>query len=318
MQNLKVDFEKWLIHVKKYKTLPNGKSHSADFYKSKINKVCENFYYCKDNEAWKQLADEILPVLMCYFIRQLPPLSAKQKQEIFDLLHTLKQSENLKNFSFFEVINHSEAYPLIFNNTKVEIGKTKKALLLYYEFLKHIAYKQSDYDNFDKIIQQVQDFCDNTIKFITNLPTLNSPQEIIRVGKDGDYIDDEGASKLTGISKTTLYEMAKNGLIEKESSQSYFVDSLNKYFKDNHHIAEATIKAGISSTSTRLFSSKEAAAELGCDESMLKYYRDKEKISYKKTSPGSYSYFPDDVKRLKKELAKKKRIRKKLKNNQLK
>ena len=154
------------------------------------------------------------------------------KQEIFDLLHTLKQSENLKNFSFFEVINHSEAYPLIFNNTKVEIGKTKKALLLYYEFLKHIAYKQSDYDNFDKIIQQVQDFCDNTIKFITNLPTLNSPQEIIRVGKDGDYIDDEGASKLTGISKTTLYEMAKNGLIEKESSQSYFVDSLNKYFKD--------------------------------------------------------------------------------------
>lgn len=48
MQNLKVDFEKWLIHVKKYKTLPNGKSHSADFYKSKINKVCKNFYHCKD------------------------------------------------------------------------------------------------------------------------------------------------------------------------------------------------------------------------------------------------------------------------------
>lgn len=46
---------------------------------------------------------------------------------------------------------------------------------------------------------------------------------------------------------------------------------------------------------------------------MLKYYRDKEKISYKKTSPGSYSYFFNDVKRLKKELAKKKRIRKKLK-----
>lgn len=315
MQNLKTDFEKWLIYVKKYKTSSNGKSKSADFYKSKINRVCKNLYQSTDNTAWMQLADEILPTLIFCSLHQLNQheISAKQKQEISDFLLNLRSKEILKNSSCLEILNNPETSNIIFSSNKIETSKIKKALFLYYEFLKQTLHTESDYIKSDEIIKKIQNFCDNTVKFLIDPPSLASPQKIKKESLDTDYIDDEQASKLTGISKTTLFEMAKKGLIKSYNSQTYSVDSLNEYFKNNHHIAEDTKNAGISSTSSVLFSSETTATELGCDKSMLSHYRENGDLSYVKKSPGSYLYFPDDVKRLKKERAKRKRIRKSIK-----
>ena len=313
MENLKTDFEKWLINVKKYKTSSNGKSKSADFYKSKINRVCKNLYQSKNNEAWVQLANEILPTLIYCFLYQSNQhdTSATQKQKIFDFLAPFRDKGD--SYLCCKILNNPEISFLIFCNKKVEISKTKKALFLYYEFLKHIEYNKADYNAFDVIIQQTQDFCDNTIKFLIDPPSLASPQEIKKEKLDTDYINEEQASKLTGISKTTLFEMAKKGLIKSYGSQAYSVDSLNEYFKNNHHIAEDTKNAGISSTSSVLFSSKRTAKELGCDESTLNYYRNQDKLSYTKKSPGKYFYCPDDVKRFKREHNRKKRVQKRIK-----
>lgn len=318
MENLKTDFEKWLINVKKYKTSSSGKSKSADFYKSKINRVCKNLYQSANNDAWIQLATEILPILIFCSLHRLNQreISAKQKQEIYDFLLNLRSKEILENSLCLEILNNPETGNIIFSHKKIETSKIKKALFLYYEFLKQTLHNESDYIKFDEIIQNIQNFCDNcdnTVKFLIDPASLTSPQEIKKEKLDTDYINEEQASKLTGISKTTLFEMAKKGLIKSYGSQAYSVDSLNEYFKNNHHIAEDTKNAGISSTSSVLFSSKRTAKELGCDESTLNYYRNHDKLSYTKKSPGEYFYFPDDVKRFKRERNRKKRVQKRIK-----
>ena len=306
---LRDDFERWLTTAKGYKT--NGKSGRASTvsgYSYQINKLCRILYQLGRvfEEDWKKLAKEILPVMLLLQItyERKKVYTPRIEQMLFDAIGEIDNH----NFYGKESVFLEQVLPHIAKSVSAQ-RRVKKAVFLYYEFLKRSEFGKGniDFNEIDKKLLDTQNQLNGIIFFLRSPRTINDPISVVPEANDTEWIDDEQAAKLYGISKTTLYRKAKDKKIIAENSQSYSSLSINDYIKTCLHISEETIAAGINCDEVfdKLLSAKEAAKILypKHDDATARRYltklRDAGKVSYLNLGTRTFLYFPNDIERLK-------------------
>ena len=257
-------------------------------------------------EEWEKLAKEILPVMVMLQIAygRKKVRTPKIKQMLFDAIG------EIDNHHFYgkEKVFLEQVFPHIAKSVSAQ-GKVKKAVILYYEFLKRSEFGKGniDFKEIDAKLLDTQNQLKGVVFFFRSDSTINDPLSAVPEPGDTDWIDDEQAAKLYGISKTTLYRKAKDKDIIAANSQMYSAPSINAFIRSNWHISKDTIDAGVNCNEVidKFLSAKEAAKILypKHDEATARRYltklREAGKVSYLQIGTRTFWYFPNDIARLK-------------------
>lgn len=299
-----IHFYEWLAKTKNYKkNEKTGVSKTLLYYRSYLYKICRKLNIKNDDDLLQNV--QILRLL--YHIPEKQIFANEEK--VYFCINTLAK---IYSIDLYHARSLDEKMRFFWKNEHERI-RIKRALDLLYEFMLTIDYRFTKYD--DCSFGGDGSFCDNNMYLKMQHPSINTPGKIVIEKKDTDYIDDEQTAKFLKVSKSTLYNLAKAGYIEKYNSTGYSVSSLNRLLEKNRVIAQETLDSDIDfDKEDEMLTCADVAQRLKCQLYQVNKYREQGHLSYQKIGKGSYLYFKQDVERFQKVLSAKKRIKKRLKS----
>lgn len=297
-------FSEWLDKTKNYKiNEKTGVSATSLYYISYLYKICRKLKITIDDDLLQN-------VQLLRLLYHTPGKQILANEEKF--YFCINKLEKIYSIGLYQAWPIEEKIRFFWKNEHERI-RIKRALDLLYEFMLTIDYhftKYDDYSFFDD-----DSFCDSNMYLKMQHPSINTPGKIVIEKKDTDYIDDEQAAKFLKVSKSTLYNLAKAGEIEKYNSTGYSISSLNRLLEKNRVIAQETLNSDMDfDKEDEILTCADVAQRLKCKLYQVNKYREQGHLSYQKIGKGSYLYFKQDVERFQKVLSAKKRIKKCLKS----
>lgn len=205
MVNLKDDFRDWLIKQGLSEKTATGRHGTVYEYVRRIDKLCNLIYKGYDLQPWRQLAEDIYPILGFHLLCRKGDVCVTQNNiaEIKDFLNTflsdLRQyQDNLKNYFEVKLLlddgDYVEQYTLIkdllpslttqtlllkFSDSATQVNKNRNALEKFYQFLSDTQYINDGSCYYESVAEKkdIKNFYDQLTKNIDDIVSYKCPND---------------------------------------------------------------------------------------------------------------------------------------------